>query len=221
MQGELGDALLFALLGALGVADGCLSDCNICKFLFGVDLDARLRGEELELDVFFGHSLPTFLLLGLEHFLVNLRKLIGHLSSFSHALHELLEEVFLPFVLRNIFDMGHDMTALECDGADCLGEFVDVWLTSLHRLHICLQLEHKIGEVTLRVFDVRIGWQNGEVRGVHENIRHSCVLETNDTSIVINALCLRIAVANYIVPARQSCDGVFNGIFLSFVGWCN
>ena len=219
LKRELSNTLLFALLGALGVTDRCLADRDVCELLLGVNVDTRLRREVLELDVFFGHSFALTLLFALEHFLVDCVDLVAHLACLSHAFHELLEEVLLGLVFGDELHMGHDVTTLELDGADNLGEFVDIRRALLDRLHIRLNLHHHVLEVTSSVFDVRIGWQDREVRWVYEHIRHACVLETNDTGSIINLAHLRIAIPSYIVPPRQSCDGVFNGILLSFVGW--
>ena len=221
LKRELGNTLLLALLCALGVADRCLADRDVCELLLGVDLDTRLGREVLELDVFLGHSFALSLLFALEHFLVNGVDLVAHLSSLSHAFHELLEEVLLGLVFGDELHMGHDVTTLELDGAHNLGEFVDIRSTSLDRFHVGLNLHHHVLEMTSSVFKMRIGWQDWEVRWVDEHIRHTCVLETNDTGSIINLAHLHIAIPSYIVPPRQSCDGVFNGILLSFVGWCD
>ena len=95
--------------------------------------------------------------------------------------------------------MGHDVTTFELDRADGFAEFIDVGCASLHHLQVCLQLEHQVREMTLRVFDMGIGGKDGEVCWIHEHIGHACVLKTDNTSSIVNALCLGVAVTNHIV----------------------
>ena len=162
-----------------------------------------------------------FLSFGFSHLDVNLLKFVGHCLCFIHSLHELLQEVLLGFILTDIFNVSHDVTTFEFNGADCLGKFRKLWLTTLNCLHRHLQLHHHVLQVTNSVFNMRISWQYREVLWINKGICHSSILKPNHASSISDLSWLSISVTGYVVSSRECRDCIFNGILLPFVCWSN